>query len=151
MRIIFVSVVSLLLFFFPLYSFAKQQILYNPGTNHWVQDPTDRTKVEILKTLNKEAEEANYQMITLTLEEESQYKTGDLIVIVENGVLVKKTIIKTFTEEQKAKKELKAYVLSVFPELIDTKDLTVLMIKNSTLASSIKVILFKAVMDRSLQ
>lgn len=55
------------------------------------------------------------------------------------------------TEKQKAKKELKAYVLSMFPELTDAKDLTVLMVKNSTLASSIKGILYKAIMDGGLE
>ena len=55
------------------------------------------------------------------------------------------------TEEQKAKQELKAYILSVFPKLTDVKDLTVLMVKNSTLAPSIKGILYKAIMDVNLK
>ena len=151
MKIIFVSVVSLLLAFFPLFSFAKQQILYNPSTNHWVQDSTNRTKIEILKTLNKESEEANYQMITLTPKEEAEVLAGDLTVVVKDGILVKEALVKTPTEEQKAKQELKTYVLSVFPELTGTKDLTVLIVKNSTLPPSIKGMLYKAIMDKSLE
>ena len=56
MRFIFISIELLILAFFPALSLAEQQFLYNPLTNHWIQDPTNRMKIEILKTLNKEKE-----------------------------------------------------------------------------------------------
>lgn len=144
----FISV--LMCFFFVQPSLASMNFLYNSDTGHSIQDNSDRTEIEILKTLNKEEEEGNYQMIRLTSEEEKQIGEGTLTVVVEGGLLIKKVVVNIITEAQKAKAELKAYVLSVFPDLINVKDLTTDKVKNSTLAPSIKAVLYNAIINRDL-
>ena len=127
---------------------GAMNFLYNAKSGKLIQDPTERTKEQILKASNKEAEEAEYQMITLTPAEEAQVRSGDLTVVVEKGILVKRAVVKIITENQKAKQELKAYILTAFPELTDASELTVEEVKkHTTIGGDAKAILYQAIMN----
>ena len=58
---------------------GAMNFLYNAKSGKLIQDPTERTKEQILKASNKEAEEAEYQMITLTPEKKPRY--GQVILL----------------------------------------------------------------------
>ena len=116
-----------LVFLFPFTSTAYQY-LYNPITNHRIEDGTNRTKLEILIASGLANQAVDYQIIILTSEEEEQVLSGDLTVVVENGVLVKKVVEKISTEQQQAAQAFEQLILTEFPQITKVEDLTPKMI-----------------------